>query len=419
MNHSNLQTFTFINDEKLCAIIESAEKHIIYAAPSISQRVANSLCAFVETNVKADLRVIVDADAEAFRLGFGEYAGLKVLAEKMIDTRSAKGLRIAVIVVDKWAWVYSPTPEIIFEQPTAAIQNAIQVSIEFAEQLLLSVAPDIYLKSADRMPSEGSNAEGVRPEIGAKVISDQDLATIEEKLNENPPQKFDATRKVRVYQGYFQFVELSLTGCQLNRHTINIPQSLLNIAQDSNLQNRVRSTCRLVDDTSAFSRKLKDVEDQVKGLRKQFIKSLGAKYGSVILRRARKDFEKEVEIICKNLAALHDEVKDELQKEIDNSRENLIKMLLPGLMSNPPKALTAQLFGNLTEETASKFIADELDNRIPETESLIGEMKLNCYYKDVTYETLNDSDFIKAIEEKYPYNNFAKLYSEQETIGQK
>lgn len=419
MNHNNLKIFTFINDEKLCAIIESAQEHIVYAAPSVSQRVAASLCAFVENNRKADLRVIVDADAEAFRLGFGEYAGLEMLADKRIVIRCAKGLRIAVLAVDKQAWVYSPTPEIIFDQPNADINNALQVSVEFAKQLLLSVAPDVYLKSAEGNSGESSAAEDAVPEIGVKVLTNQDLAIIDHELRENPPQKFDAARKVRVYQGYFQFVELNLTGCQLNRHTINIPQSLLNIAQDSNLQNRVRSTCRLVDDTSAFSRKLKNVETQVRELRKQFVKSLGDKYGSVILRRAREDFEKEVENIRSNLKNLRNEVKDELQKEIDNSRENLVTMLLPGVMSNPPKALTAQLFGQLTDETARKFIADELDKKIPETESLIGEMKLNCYYKDVTFETLNDKDFIKAIEAKYPYNNFAKLYSEQEAIGQK
>lgn len=46
-------------------------------------------------------------------------------------------------------------------------------------------------------------------------------------------------------------------------------------------------------------------------------------------------------------------------------------------------------------------------------------MKLNCNYKDVTFDTLNDEDFVKAIEARYPYNNFTKLYSEQETIGQR
>ncbi len=56
-------------------------------------------------------------NAEVFRLGFGEQAGLVLLSEKQIDIRRAAGLRIAVLAADENAWVYSPTPEIIFEQP--------------------------------------------------------------------------------------------------------------------------------------------------------------------------------------------------------------------------------------------------------------------------------------------------------------
>ena len=46
-------------------------------------------------------------------------------------------------------------------------------------------------------------------------------------------------------------------------------------------------------------------------------------------------------------------------------------------------------------------------------------MKLECYYKDVTFESLKDKNFIEAIEKQFPYNDFDKLYSEEETIGQR
>ena len=418
MNHDNIKTFSFINNQKLCAIIESASQYIIYAAPSIAESVAQSLCKFAESNENAVLRVIVDADAEAFRLGFGEQAGLALLANKHIDTRRAEGLRIAVLIADENAWVYSPTPEIIFEQPTAAINNAIQVSAGFGEQIILSIAPDLRLKSADEALSE-STVKDLKPEIGAENLTTEDLTRLEQQLKDNPPQKFDAARKVRVYQGYFQFVELHLTGCQLNRHTINIPQILLNLAEDNEMRERVRSTCKLVDNTSEFSRKVKGIEKQVAEVRKQFTRPLGKNYGVVILKRMREDFEKEIEKIRAKLTELSESVQSELETEIDKSRMALVGMLLPSIISNPPKVLTAQLFGELTEETATQFIINELNKVIPETESLIGEMKLDCYYKDVTFESLNDTDFINAIEEKYPYNNFAKLYSEQDAIGQK
>ena len=125
MGGSEPKTFTFINNQKLCEIIESAERHIVYAAPSIANSVAESLCEFASRIEDSSLRVIIDADPEPFRLGFGDHKGLKLLAGNGVDVRRAEGLRIAVLLVDKNAWVYSPTPEIIFEQPSSRINNAI------------------------------------------------------------------------------------------------------------------------------------------------------------------------------------------------------------------------------------------------------------------------------------------------------
>jgi hypothetical protein len=419
MSEQEPRTFTFINNEKLCAIIESAERHIIYAAPSVAKSVAQSLCTFVERNEGSTLRVIIDADPEPFRLGFGDPDGLALLVANRVDIRRAEGLRIAVLLADKDAWVYSPTPEIIFEQPTLRINNAIQVSIDFAEQILLSMAPDVYLNSEDEILSERTVTENLTAEIGVESVTSQDLVNIDQQLKENPPQKFDASRKVRVYQGYFQFVELSLTGCRLSAHTINIPKSLLNIAEDSDLQNRVRSTCKLVDDTSEFSKKVKVIEDKVRKLRNDYLRSLGPRYGSVILRKQREAFDKEVTAIQLDLKQLSETVKEDIEKEIESSRKKLIKMLLPGFMKNPSKRLVSELLIDLNEVIAGDFIGEELDKEIPAVEDLIGEMLLNCDYKDVTFEMLNDKAFIEAIEGKYKRIKFPKLYSEQETIGKR
>lgn len=417
MNGNEPKTFTFINNARLCEIIESAERHIIYAAPSIAKSIAEALCEFRVRVDDGSLRVIIDVDPEPFRLGFGDHQGLKLLTDSGVDVRRAEGLRIAVLLADKNAWVYSPTPEIIFEQPSSRINNAIQVSIDFAEQILLSIAPDIYLNSEDEILNERIIADNVVAEIGLDKITTGDLVNIDQQLKENPPQKFDATRKVRVYQGYFQFVELSLTGCRLSAHTINIPKSLLNVAEDSDLADRIRSTCRLVDRTSEFSKKVKRIEDKVRKLRGDCARSLGKRYGSVILRKERVEFDKDVEAIREELEQLSQNVRTELENEINSSREKLITMLLPGVLQNPPKRLTSELVKEIDDETAKEFIGEELDKEIPPVDDLIGDMQLNCDYKDVTFEMLNDKAFIEAIAAKYKRINFEKLYSEQQTIG--
>ena len=71
----------------------------------------------------AAVRVVIDSDSDAFLLGFGDPDGLYLLIDRGIDVRRATGLRIAVLVADDRAWVYSPTPEIIFEQPNQSVSN--------------------------------------------------------------------------------------------------------------------------------------------------------------------------------------------------------------------------------------------------------------------------------------------------------
>jgi len=94
-------------------------------------------------------------------------------------------------------------------------------------------------------------------------------------------------------------------------------------------------------------------------------------------------------------------------------------MLLPGFMKNPPKKLTSGLFGELNEVLAPEFMVEELDKELPDVDDLIGEMQLNCDYKDVMFEMLNDAEFVKLIQEKFPYNDFKKLYAEEQTIAQR
>lgn len=441
MNNNQPKTFTFINNEELVRVIKSATRHIIYAAPSVSESVAAALCNFKENNQTAALRVIIDSDSETFRLGFGEQAGVKLLADRPIDIHRAPGLRIAVLLADENAWVYSPTPEIIFEQPTAAISNAVQVNVEFAKQILFSIAPDISVVAnedvldeaiitEDSIPEindldskvksvldESFLTEESIPEIGTEVFTKEDLKTIETELKESPPQKFDQKRKVRVYQGYFQFVELSFSGCRLTNKTISLPKYLLNIA-DEELRNRVKTTCRVLGDNSSLSIKVRMFEEKIKNLRRDYLKPLGERFGSVILRSQRSEFDLKIKEITGELTKLREVIKEDLAFEIDESRKNLFEMLLPGLMKNPPPQIKNS-GRDLDEQLLKTYLNFELGKQMPRPEHLISNMQLYCDYKDVTFEMLNGNGFIKAIKKNYPDKKFDKLYSEEQTIGQR
>jgi hypothetical protein len=442
MSRDQQRTFTFINNAELVSIIESARRFIIYAAPSISEPVAKSLSSFAEKYKDAALRIIVDADAEAFRLGFGEAEGLKLLTEKQLDIRRASGLRIAVLVADENAWVYSPTPEIIFEQPDSAISNAVKVNVEFAKQILFSIAPDISVavkedvldksiiidESTDEdnsLPAESTKSildesfltDEVIPEIGTEAFTQQDMEKIETELKENPPQKFDTARRVRVYRGYIQFVELSFTGCRLTSKTITLPQSILNVT-DETLREKVRTTCRILDGRNILSMRVKLLEDKTKKLRKDYIKCLGDRYGSVILRKKRAEFDVKVNEIQEELKQLKETIREELEAEIDKSLSGLVEMLLSGLLQNPPPTFRNSN-NEVDKDLLKKFLSSEIKKQLPDPNKLVESMNFYCDYKDVTFEMLNDKDFVQAVNDNYPDENFVKLYSEEQTIAER
>jgi hypothetical protein len=78
--------------------------------------------------------------------------GLILLTKAGFEVRKAAGLRIGVLVIDDKAWVFSPTPEIIFDQPNEKTFNAVEVSHDFAQQILVSIAPEFSF-SADPLES--------------------------------------------------------------------------------------------------------------------------------------------------------------------------------------------------------------------------------------------------------------------------
>jgi hypothetical protein len=442
-----MHTFTTLNKDKVSALIRGATHRVVYVAPSISQTVAESVVQFLTTHPDVQIEVVVDSDPDVFRFGYGEFSGIELLTLKGISLRKAAGLRIGLLIVDDRAWVFSPSPLMVEPERTEAQPNAIAVCTEQAEQLLRSVAPKLAESSvpasvapadtkqlsldptslpvADRqsivgaeheaqlplVPKEQVTSEMPSPEIGEEPLEKGDIQAIKASLEERPPQKFDLTRLVNVYHGYVQFVRLSLTGCQLSRRTISLPRDLIAIARNENMQDRLKATFRLVDGKSKA--KAKDVEKRLANLRKKNIKSLGERLGSVMLRQRKEAFVNEVIDIQKAVQKFSDNVKQQLEGELTKCRNTLVKELSPGVVRNPPASLLAGITTRKpTKEQAMKYIGVELDKVIPKADSLIKEMKLDCDFKDVTYEMLNDVEFQDSLRKQFPYVDWPKPFEE-------
>ena len=68
--------------------------------------------------------------------------------------------------------------------------------------------------------------------LANNVLSAEQVKKVEAELVNNPPQRFDLARTLNVFNAYIEFIELRLTGMQITRHTVKLPQDLILALRD-------------------------------------------------------------------------------------------------------------------------------------------------------------------------------------------
>ncbi|MDQ0917566.1 hypothetical protein [Paenibacillus sp. V4I5] len=404
-------TFGSLNSNMMGSLIQNAKKRIVYLAPSISKDLAEAIVAR-KSNV-AVIEVIIDSDPEVFRLGYGEIEGIETLVKGGMTIRKTSPLRIGILIVDYQAWIFSSTALIIEEAPKENTLNSIAVNPSQVQALINSVLSEN--KRDDFIQLSILEDE---PEISQEKFTTQDLFKTKKDLNNRPAKQFDKEREVRVYSSYFQFVELKVSGIQINRRTVKIPTKLINAQNNKAIEDKLRTTYRLIDQDSKLPSG--KIEDRIKELRKKYIKSLGDGQGTIILMNLKQEFQEEVDKLKKEIEKLMKESKNKLGKYLEKTKKDLIELLLPTVISSPPEDLrTGITTRKPTKEQAKKYLDDELDYVIPNVEEFLEEMDIQCDFKDVTYEMLNNTDFQNKLKALYPYVDWPKPYSEINTIQEK
>ena len=76
------QTFTIASDERLIEMIRSAQRRLVVVAPALTTAVADALVRRCPDE-RVSLTVVLDADAEVYRMGYGDPASLHLL--RLVD----------------------------------------------------------------------------------------------------------------------------------------------------------------------------------------------------------------------------------------------------------------------------------------------------------------------------------------------
>ena len=98
---------------------------MIFVAPGVSQAIARAL---VDAhNRSPSVTVILDADEEVCRIGYGDVNGFEHLTQhsREIELRKHSGLRLGLLMADKVVTIWSPTPRAVDRDRNSDQPNAV------------------------------------------------------------------------------------------------------------------------------------------------------------------------------------------------------------------------------------------------------------------------------------------------------
>lgn len=412
--------FGYLSSAVIAKLISSARTRVCYVAPGVQNGVAKAMCSAVASNPKLRMSVSVDFSEAVLRMGYGSLEAVELLRNGGIEVVNSPGLRAAVIIVDDKGWIFTPTALYLEAEPQSEeTPNAVRLTREQIEAVALRISPkERETAIAEAVSVEDrEKAENVVLEIGSQPVSQAEFDLAKTSIKQAPLVKFSLIRQVRVFEPYLQYVDLNLRGAAVQRQRIRIPSALLRLSSSEDLEGRLRMTFDLIERDSQISSKT--LETNLSELRKNLTRSLGPKFGRVTLKAARALLDQRVEEFRGVLKAHRAAIENTIQEKLTSSRKLVIEYYLPAAKANPPDELIGRSVSpNLTETTLRDWIAEKLDAVFPSAEKVVSKMTLDVSFKDVTYETLNDPEFVDRLKEAYPEIDWDKPYSEFRAMGE-
>lgn len=433
-----MTVFCSLDNEGIASAIRTARRRVVLCTSGFTDPVAVALIAQTRSLGKDNVRAVVDATDGAARSGYGYFDAVKQAHDEGVDIRKEPGLRMSVLIVDDDGWCFALPPLLVEDvAERAGAPNAVRLSESQVKALADAIAPPPPVAEIPKpiepapdatrgeLPSSApppaaipsSKATPSVPEIGKSPLRANEVAATVQRLEENPPQKFDLARKVLIFNAYIEFVEIELIGTQIDRHRVQLPRELILAASDEETRKRLKASFDLIKDNSVLKREAAALRRKVDEVRNKMARSTGKRFGTIVLRAHKDALEKRIAELQKEVEAFKNNVLVRVGNELISSRAQLVKNLVPIIRKNPPVDLKFSIAGRLTNEVVARYLERKLGDVFPKPDELVGQMELTHSFKGVTYPTLNEPGFQEAVRKAYPDENFDKPF--EESIGVK
>ena len=392
------QSICHVNDDELIKIIGSATKRLFFMSAGCSLIVAEAIIKKWSTLGVDNINIILDVDAEVYRLGYGELEALRLLetkAKEFVTTINHKdGIRIGLLISDDTILIFSPTPLLIEAGSTQKNQpNAIKL-----DTLPENIAEEIGL---------GEN--GIMDQlVGLIPVPTEKINEVADLLEKDPPLKFDIARRIRAFNARFEFVEFNLKNCSIKRKKISLPKDIILLTDNANVQNNLNAAYDLISEDSELA------DDKITKEKNDITKNSTVSlkgYGNAILRSNKTKFEDQVKKLEENLEIYQSSIENKLDAEIIKTKKELSTALFPTVKNNPPPRWNNRIGSPPTDNEVRAMLDDDLNGAFGAAKKYIQKMSIHKVFKGVTYELLNDEKFINVAKKAMPALD--ELYDER------
>ena len=387
-------TFTTATDDSLIALIEGAHDRLAIIAPALTTPVAKALAARMADRSALSLTIILDADAEVYRMGYGDPEALEIIRkasnEAKLDLREQPGVRIGVLISDNQTMVYAPVSRNVEAGSTTEKKpNAIMLE-----------------GGSTRRLAEAAGAAEGETEVGVMSMEPSRVAQMEADLKANPPRPFDLTRKLTVFMTEVQFIELRVPNATFSTRKIKLPSSFQKL-EDAGLRRDIESSLKIPidleievaikifswrgnEEPNVNEARIRRERDSIEHV---FFHDWKGR-GKVILRKDKTQLDKELDRLVCIITAYHAALKEKFEDNKGSFRKKLVKEFLDVWRNSPPEHLSRR--GYLTEDYFRSDIGREADEMFDKAVTL-GIAEAKVIYKDISIEDLKDEDLMAGL----------------------
>lgn len=404
-----MSTFRAVDDAALVELIRQATRRVVFIAPGLYLPVAEALCRRFGDVDRLEVTLILDADEDVCRIGFGELKALELVHEQAkaagFYVRAQPGLRVGVLLVDEQTLVWSPTPRSVEATPDS------RDAAPAPNGLLLGRDPGRQIASA--VAAEGTETDPRRAEIGTRAVTPTQVRQVSEALAANPPIPVDLARVTRVFSTKLQFVEFKVSRARLSQQQISLSSDLLNADASEHLRHLLDSKLKafselkdtkievplFVDGQQAFRGDGKPLMERVTettlqrertALEAEFLHELQG-FGKVIELARKAEFEQSAAIFEKRLQA-HSEG---LRKVVAEQTSQIVGEALALI-----RGRAARAGGRPLSEADLSKISDRLHGSLARAED--ESPKVSVVFKGLTWEQTQDPDFARKLDKALP-----------------